>query len=187
MDASRPAGEGNVHASYWLITEDGTYLGAITLRHELNDFLLRAGGHIGYGIRPSARGRGLATWALQSVLVKAPALGLRKVLVTCVIATWLRLASSRRPAACWRTCARPNSASPAVTGSRPESGMLRKTAGGPQPRQRDIIRPAVTASKQHRARELLQTADSALPVDGEFAMGEMRRAACSVASFCGHW
>jgi len=83
VDASRPAGEGNVHASYWLITEDGTYLGAITLRHELNDFLLRAGGHIGYGIRPSARGRGLATWALQSVLVKAPALGLRKVLVTC--------------------------------------------------------------------------------------------------------
>lgn len=82
-DTSRPAGEGRVHASYWWITEDGTYLGAITLRHELNDFLLRAGGHIGYGIRPSARGRGLATWALQSVLVRAPALGLRKVLVTC--------------------------------------------------------------------------------------------------------
>jgi predicted acetyltransferase len=56
-DTSRPAGEGRVHASYWRITEDGTYLGAITLRHELNDFLLRAGGHIGYGIRPSARGR----------------------------------------------------------------------------------------------------------------------------------
>ena len=36
---------------------------------------------------------------------------------------------SRRPAACWRTCARPNSASPAVTGLRSESGMLRKTAG----------------------------------------------------------
>ena len=45
--------------------------------------MLRAGGHIGYGIRPSARGRGLATWALQSVLARAPALGLRKVLVTC--------------------------------------------------------------------------------------------------------
>jgi predicted acetyltransferase len=82
-DTSRPTGEGRVHASYWWITENGTYLGAITLRHELNDFLLRAGGHIGYGIRPSARGRGLATWALQSVLVRAPALGLRKVLVTC--------------------------------------------------------------------------------------------------------
>ena len=72
-DASRPAGEARVHASYRWITEDGTYLGAITLRHELDDFLLRAGGHIGYGIRPSARGRGLATWALQSVLVRCPA------------------------------------------------------------------------------------------------------------------
>src|SRR5690242_668928 len=82
-DTSRPAGESRVHASYWWITEDGTYLGAITLRDELNEVLLRAGGHIGYGIRPSARGRGLATWALQSVLVRAPALGLRKVLVTC--------------------------------------------------------------------------------------------------------
>ena len=82
-DTSRPAGAGRVHASYWWIAEDGTYLGAIALRHQLNDFLLRAGGHIGYGIRPSARGRGLATWALRSVLVRAPALVLRKVLVTC--------------------------------------------------------------------------------------------------------
>src|SRR5215468_7835021 len=42
-DTSRPAGEGRVHASYWWIAEDDTYLGAITLRHELNEFLLRAG------------------------------------------------------------------------------------------------------------------------------------------------
>ena len=32
----------------------------------------------------------------------------------------------------------------------------------------------------------MQTADSALPVDGELAMGEARRAARSVASFCDH-
>jgi predicted acetyltransferase len=82
-DTSRPAGEGRVHARYWRITGDGTDLGAITLRHELDDFVPGAGGHIGYGIRPSARGRGLATRALQSVLVRAPAPGLRKVLVTC--------------------------------------------------------------------------------------------------------
>ena len=58
------AGEGRVPATYWWIVDGDRYLGAITLRHELTDFLLRAGGHIGYGIRPSARGRGLATWAL---------------------------------------------------------------------------------------------------------------------------
>jgi predicted acetyltransferase len=82
-DVSVPPAEGRVHCTYWWITEGESYLGAISLRHELNDFLLRAGGHIGYGIRPSARGRGLASWALRSVLPHARALGLDKVLVTC--------------------------------------------------------------------------------------------------------
>ncbi|MEV1331909.1 GNAT family N-acetyltransferase [Micromonospora costi] len=58
-------------------------LGGIALRHELNDFLLRVGGHIGYGIRPSARRRGLATWALGEMLGEARAIGLDRVLVTC--------------------------------------------------------------------------------------------------------
>jgi predicted acetyltransferase len=82
-DAAIPLAADRVHASYWWIIEDGHYAGAISLRHTLNDFLLRAGGHIGYGVRPSARRRGLATWALQSVLPHARALGLEKVLVTC--------------------------------------------------------------------------------------------------------
>lgn len=75
--------DGKVHATYWWIVEGETYLGAITLRHYLNDFLLEEGGHIGYGIRPSARGRGLATWALGRVLGEARALGLDRVLLTC--------------------------------------------------------------------------------------------------------
>lgn len=78
-----PPAEGRVHADYWWIVDDQTYLGAITLRHALNDFLLRAGGHIGYGLRPSARGHGLAGWALRSVLPRAKQLGLGRVLVTC--------------------------------------------------------------------------------------------------------
>jgi predicted acetyltransferase len=82
-DPSTVLDEGLVHASYWWIVEDDEYLGAISLRHTLNDFLLRAGGHIGYGVRPSARRRGLATWALRAVLPEARALGLDRVLVTC--------------------------------------------------------------------------------------------------------
>lgn len=58
-------------------------LGAIALRHDLNDFLLRAGGHIGYGIRPSARRQGLATWALGRTLDEARKRGLARVLLTC--------------------------------------------------------------------------------------------------------
>lgn len=82
-DLTRPQPEGRVHATHWWIVEDDTYLGAIDLRHELNDFLLRAGGHIGYSVRPSARRRGLATWALATVLPEARALGLTRVLLTC--------------------------------------------------------------------------------------------------------
>ncbi|WP_313814350.1 GNAT family N-acetyltransferase [Glutamicibacter sp.] len=60
------------------------YLGAVSLRHELiNEYLKVVGGHIGYGIRPSARGRGLAKIALAGVLEEARRLGLSKVLITC--------------------------------------------------------------------------------------------------------
>lgn len=82
-DPTVPPAPGKVPATYWWVVEGDVYLGAITLRHTLNDFLLREGGHIGYGIRPSARGRGLATWALGEVLVKARAIGLTRVLLTC--------------------------------------------------------------------------------------------------------
>lgn len=44
---------------WWIVDEaaPGEVLGSIHLRHELNDWLLAEGGHIGYGVRPSARGR----------------------------------------------------------------------------------------------------------------------------------
>ncbi|MET8507742.1 GNAT family N-acetyltransferase [Streptomyces sp. NPDC004787] len=82
-DRSRPLPPGRVHSTHWWIVEDDTYLGAIDLRHELNDFLLRSGGHIGYSVRPSARRRGLARRALRTVLGEARALGLDRVLITC--------------------------------------------------------------------------------------------------------
>ncbi|MDF8263120.1 GNAT family N-acetyltransferase [Luteipulveratus flavus] len=78
--------EGLVPASlYWIVddAEPGRVLGSLSLRHELNEFLLNEGGHIGYGVRPSARGRGVATAALRASLDEARALGLERVLVTC--------------------------------------------------------------------------------------------------------
>lgn len=78
-----PLADGSVHCTYRWIVEGDQVLGGIALRHELNDFLMRAGGHIGYGIRPSARRRGLATWALGQVLAEAKIQGLRQVLLVC--------------------------------------------------------------------------------------------------------
>lgn len=82
-DPAVPLPADRVPARYWWITEDGEVLGAISLRYELNDFLARAGGHIGYGVRPAARRRGLARCALAAVLVHAREAGLERVLVTC--------------------------------------------------------------------------------------------------------
>jgi predicted acetyltransferase len=67
------------HATCRWIVDDGRVLGGIALRHELDDRT----GHIGYGIRPSARGRGLATWALAAVLEEARRRGMDRVLLVC--------------------------------------------------------------------------------------------------------
>lgn len=76
-----PAGQ--VHSTRWWIVEDDEYLGVVELRHELTPHMVEGVGHIGYSVRPSARRRGVATWALATVLERATALELSRVLVTC--------------------------------------------------------------------------------------------------------
>lgn len=66
---------------HWLVAGP-VFVGELSLRHELNEVLLQSGGHIGYGIRPAARGRGLGRSILRLGLLEAHALGLRRVLVT---------------------------------------------------------------------------------------------------------
>jgi predicted acetyltransferase len=71
------------HTTYRWIVADGNYLGGVALVHSLTDKLLEGGGHIGYSVRPSARGRGLATWALGRMLEIARDRGMDRVLITC--------------------------------------------------------------------------------------------------------
>lgn len=82
-DPTEELPDGIVPATNLWIVEDGRYLGAIQFRHRLNPLLAELGGHIGYGIRPSARGRGYASFALGQVLARARRLGLPRVLLTC--------------------------------------------------------------------------------------------------------
>ena len=58
-------------------------LGAVNIRHYLNDYLLNYAGHIGDGIRPSQRRKGYATEMIRLALLECKKLGLRKVLMVC--------------------------------------------------------------------------------------------------------
>ena len=71
------------HSTYWLIQNESEIVGVSNLRHELTDKLRFKGGHIGYGIRPSARRKGFATALLAQTLIRAREIGLREVLLTC--------------------------------------------------------------------------------------------------------
>lgn len=84
-DASRGFGlpDGFVaHSTHWLIGE-GQLLGVSNLRHALTPALQQCGGHIGYGVRPSAQGRGVGKVLLRQTLLKAEAMGIARVLLTC--------------------------------------------------------------------------------------------------------
>lgn len=69
--------------TYWLVRDGHELIGSSRLRHLLTPLLEKEGGHIGYDIRPSQRGKGYGTQILRLTLEKARELGLERVLVTC--------------------------------------------------------------------------------------------------------
>jgi predicted acetyltransferase len=71
------------NSTFWLVDGAGEVVGVSNLRHALTDKLRIEGGHIGYGVRPSARRRGHATELLARTLAEARALGIAEALVTC--------------------------------------------------------------------------------------------------------
>ena len=64
-------------------SEKGQAVGFLNLRLRLNDYLLENGGHIGYSIRPSERGKGYAKESLRQGLQVAKGKNIKRALVTC--------------------------------------------------------------------------------------------------------
>ncbi|GAB3433348.1 GNAT family N-acetyltransferase [Phycicoccus ginsengisoli] len=74
-------------ATYWWLEDPDVpdrYVGSIALRHTIvHPLLSTVGGHVGYGVRPSARRRGFASDALRQVVPLAAQRGIPRLLVTC--------------------------------------------------------------------------------------------------------
>ena len=69
--------------TFWLIDNE-KFIGEISIRHELNSFLINYGGHIGYEIRQSECMKGYGTKMLSMALMYCKeTLNLHKVLITC--------------------------------------------------------------------------------------------------------
>jgi predicted acetyltransferase len=70
------------YAHLWLVAGD-ELIGRVSIRYALNQRLIRFGGHIGYGIRPSRRQQGFGRQALVLAKANVRAHGLSRVLLTC--------------------------------------------------------------------------------------------------------
>lgn len=68
---------------FCLDLDRNVFVGAVNIRHYLNKGLLRTGGHIGDGIRPSERNKGYATAMIRLALEVCKSLGIEKILMTC--------------------------------------------------------------------------------------------------------
>ncbi|EHL19274.1 hypothetical protein HMPREF9628_01665 [Peptoanaerobacter stomatis] len=76
--------QGLVPASTFIaVDENDEIVGMIDIRHRLNDFLFKQGGHIGYSVRKSQRRKGYATKMLSMALDVCKSLGIEKCLITC--------------------------------------------------------------------------------------------------------
>ena len=81
----RTVPEGRVPSTQYMLVreEDRKIVGMIDVRHFLNAYLEKYGGHIGYSVAPGERRKGYAALMLKMTLPKCRELGLDRVLITC--------------------------------------------------------------------------------------------------------
>lgn len=84
LEVKEAAGEYVPDDTYFCLdTERDIFIGAVNIRHELNDRLKLEGGHIGDGIRPGERGKGFGTKMIALALEECEKLGIQRVLMCC--------------------------------------------------------------------------------------------------------
>lgn len=68
---------------FCLDEERDIFVGAVNIRHYLNEYLMKTGGHIGDGVRPSERQKGIATAIIGLALKECYKIGIKRVLMVC--------------------------------------------------------------------------------------------------------
>jgi predicted acetyltransferase len=71
------------NSTFWLIDGQDEIVAVSNLRHELNDALEKYGGHIGFGVRPSERGKGFGTEVLRKTVEQARSFDIGRVKLMC--------------------------------------------------------------------------------------------------------
>jgi predicted acetyltransferase len=70
-------------SNYFFVNEHKELLGFVNIRHYLDDILFKIRGHIAYGLKPSARGKGLSKIMLELAIEKAREKGIKNILMVC--------------------------------------------------------------------------------------------------------
>ncbi|OZC79347.1 hypothetical protein CH251_00060 [Rhodococcus sp. 06-462-5] len=86
---------GDTECKYRWIVAGERVLGGVALRHDSHELADRLG-HIGYGVRPSERGRGVASWAVREVLTLAAGMGMTRVTAVCEVSNAASIATLKR-------------------------------------------------------------------------------------------
>ena len=81
--ANIPEGRVPTYTYFYVREDDDKIVGMINIRLALTDFLRKEGGHIGYSIRPTERGRGYGTSMLRKALDFCKTIGLCDVIISC--------------------------------------------------------------------------------------------------------
>ncbi len=69
----------------YVFIKENKIVGVGSVRHYLNEYLEKFGGHIGYSIRPTERKKGYGSKALELLINQAKEMNIEKILITCNI------------------------------------------------------------------------------------------------------